>query len=715
MEESFVDNISELSIEDNISEDFAIPIGSSSPLPVPQNNQPTDGEHSSTREYSTPVTLEICDSGELETASQSTQAQSEIFTCSSQSSYKKIPELNEYFTRSRLMDGRAENTCKSCGTAFKTKEMTRLMNHVKKCPLLEKHRRDVIVDKIEGALSGEKQRLNLLWTSVIVENNIPIKCVESRSFKKFAREVAPKWKVATRHQLSELHVPILAKNTEVEFMKRLCNTGDPVVSVEFDHWQDANTRSILAVILTMVDGSRYLCDLVDVSVDGHSSDVTVEKVKICLEKVPSRVINSFVSDSASVCKRARQLLVQKFDYYHVIQHRCMAHLLNRIGTQLTTKHPELFNATAWASKLASIVSNSPLLQAKIKESNMNRVKSACPVRWYSTITMFESLIQVREVIVEELGRSTTLDRGNLVSNTTNWSIIERACQFLRPLAHCIAVSERKQGSLGESVRAILMYARKLFANDWNDQLSKAAITAFLDYYSIKKMGREEFGVLLAAYALDRRSRLHFLTEDAIDLVLETVLEIAAKTGLKKRLIDASLTDEFDSYCLGLDDYSETACDSENAVQWWTRQSNSGSLRRIAMRFAYLRASSANIERTFSTLKYIQGSNRLNLSLENMKNLASIKISNSGDYDSRDMDDWAQPEDDFNHDRTQRELLLAQSTKESYDEFTRYICFSKLNQSSTVIRVAEEVPDKNDIEQLVKRSRATRAQLRPSSH
>lgn len=53
--------------------------------------------------------------------------------------------------------------------------------------------------------------------------------------------------------------------------------------------------------------------------------------------------------------------------------------------------------------------------------------------------------------------------------------------------------------------------------------------------------------------------------------------------------------------------------------------DSGSLQRIACRFACLRGSSANIERIFSALKYVQGSWRMNLNTETMRDMVRLRL------------------------------------------------------------------------------------------
>lgn len=115
---------------------------------------------------------------------------------------------------------------------------------------------------------------------MIDENNIPLSCVSSLSFRRFIGLACPDWEAPSRYILSSDYVPELALEADQEFQHQL-RTNNLYLSIEFDHWLDANNRSLLGVIVSYGQGSRYVCDLIDVSISGHSSKVIVEKVAKC--------------------------------------------------------------------------------------------------------------------------------------------------------------------------------------------------------------------------------------------------------------------------------------------------------------------------------------------------------------------------------------------------------------------------------------------------
>lgn len=69
--------------------------------------------------------------------------------------------------------------------------------------------------------------------------------------------------------------------------------------IEFVYWEDSNNRSFLGIIATSLQGNRYLIDLRDVSMRGHSANVIVEELQETLKIMPSKAINSIMSDFGS--------------------------------------------------------------------------------------------------------------------------------------------------------------------------------------------------------------------------------------------------------------------------------------------------------------------------------------------------------------------------------------------------------------------------------
>lgn len=403
------------------------------------------------------------------------------------------------------------------------------------------------------------------------------------------------------------------------------------MTVMFDHWEDANHRSFLGVIATQSNGKRFLLDLRDVSLKGHFADVSVKELVEILQDLPKRAINSIVSDSASACKKAREDFVNITQFKHVIHHRCLAHLMNLIGTKVSSNNVPISATIKQAMKATSIISNSIYWQNYLKSLSISRPQTACPVRWYSTVTMISALTDLESVILEKIVPGVDETKSEILSSL-DWAHLREILGILKPLCECIGQVERQDISLGEAIKCILDYAKQLF-NDGTANIEEesrtfptpvmvAARKAFLFYFNENKLGRDELGLYIAAYTLDRRYKLDFLTEDAIELAFEAISRISIKSGATVEQIQKSLFLEFNHYRTFEPPFTAS---NEIPISWWSERASTSPLSCIGLRIANLKASSANIERTFSTLKYIQGDYRLNLGRETLLHSARIKI------------------------------------------------------------------------------------------
>jgi len=301
------------------------------------------------------------------------------------------------------------------------------------------------------------------------------------------------------------------------------------LTIQFDHWKDPGKRGILGIILTTRTGDRYLADLKDCSTDGHYNQVIVDGLVETLLRVPKKSINAIISDSASTCERARKDLIKLPDFQHVIQHRCIAHLLNRLGNDFT-KNQLMQGAIEWASSIVSFISNNSLLLARLKASDRRRREKPCPVRWYSYINMIETLIGSKELLIEEINAMNDTRRIVQINDQGKWRTLENIAKIIRPLANCIGLAERKQGALGDAVKCLFDFGKSLFESGWDDPFIVAAIESYVNYLNPSKLGTEEFSLMLSAYALTRKYKMDYLTEDAFDLVLSCVAKIANLNG-----------------------------------------------------------------------------------------------------------------------------------------------------------------------------------------
>lgn len=554
-------------------------------------------------------------------------------------SFRKVQSLNRAFEILPSRNGRRISRCHGCSGLMNTGEVDRLVTHIRGCSKTSLDMKENVLADYQKSLINNNDIRGKLLTRMLAAGNIGLRVVDLKAFLRFMRNIDKGYKPPSRRQISERFIPLLSHEIEHAFVKQIKRETTPLLSIEFDHWSDANRKSLLGAVATNTSGQRFAIDFAEENT--HTAFAIVEKLKHMLNKIPSQAINAFISDSASSCIKTRQILTGLKEYEHVIGHRCIAHLLNRVGGYLSDSRysPAIACPLSWAREVATIAVRSLEVRRNLREKGINQVKQATPTRWYSTANMLNSLLSAKEVILEHASSLQDCHKEQMILDESNWVNIERLKQVFDPLVQCIAVAEKKDSSLGEAVKSILEFGRSLFAADWNDPIILAAVKSYLSYFGPAKL-KDEFGLLLAAYLLDRRYKLDYLTEDGIKLAFVAIVEVSSKSGLDIRTANRKLLPELHGYCRFEDDYANEPGE-EKAIEWWKNRHDSGRLQQVALRFACLRSSSANIERTFSAMKYVQGLWRMSLSIETMRDLVRIRIDETGE--SADVDDSQEDE------------------------------------------------------------------------
>lgn len=556
--------------------------------------------------------------------------------------FKKYPVLNKCYMK-ETKDGREKYVCLGCNFPYTQCSGKRLLLHAQKCKNGDQSIKTGLPNDFPSITRETKhEKLRELWCLAMVKNHFPLRSLDSKELRAFFNYAIPDWVVGSRRSFSENYIPAHSKKIDLKFNSTITREKDIYVSVEFDHWRDLSKRSYLGIVATLQDGRRHLLDLWDVSTEGHFSNITVSKLREVLKRVPANKINSLISDHASSCRKAREDFVKENGCQHIIEHRCMAHLLNLIGSKLIDLEPYK-STVAWAKQLSGAISGSTALIGKLRDAGKKNIVIACQVRWYSHADMVESLLQAEDVIVEQIdqlrdqsSRLNTIKAS--VLRKDEWLKLSKIYPMLRSIAKCIQIAERADGSLGETVKSILEFAKNLFLQDLEDPYNASAITALMTYFGPSVMNTFQFGLMLASYILDRRNNLDYVTQVGLNRALFSILKIGLKEGISLEEVENSLATEYNSYCTLKGRYAKTACESETALNWWVSLGNSGHLVNIARRIVALRSSSANIERLFSSLKYIQGLSNFSYSRKNLVNVAKIKMTiESDDEDWIDLD------------------------------------------------------------------------------
>lgn len=652
--------------------------------------------------------------------------------------FKKHPWLSEFF-QYNTQGSKITVKCKYCNTGYKSRSLSRLITHCQKCQKIP-NRQNIPAVLSMNLEKNPSSSISLDWAKVMVENNISTRTLESSSFKYFMARHVKNWKIPERGQFTGMIIPQLSRAFQCKFQTKL---GKQItyLSIEFDHWTDVTGKSIFGVIGTTISGQRFLIDLKDVSLKDHSSYVIVEDLREILEKFQPTVINSIISDGAFNCRKAREEFVRVEGFEHVIQHRCLAHLFNNIGKRITTENKTVAETLRIATNLTNIVSNSTYWTAYMRLEGYAKIHSACPVRWYSTVIMITRLIDLKTVIMRDILAELNLKNTNILMSL-DWNQLTEILETLKPLNKCIGALEKKDISLGEAFKQILEYCKTLFSDKFPSEFVIQARKSFLWHFDLTSkywwtFGLEQMGLHIAAYVLDRRNNMDYITDDGVDLALESITRIALKSGVTLRKCESYLVEEFEYYIENTGGYGPME-PGQSVVDWWMERQSNGPLAKVALRLAHLKASSANIERVFSTVKHIQGG-KMSISPETLVHIGRLRIAAKDEIlDEERLDDLdyeaIKNDNEVNHQRVEYQIqddspdtsissngssisdstflegwltTTDKETKRRYSEFFKYFDFNLVHRqgsstSQQIHRVTEE-----DIQRVIRGARAVR--------
>lgn len=303
--------------------------------------------------------------------------------------------------------------------------------------------------------------------------------------------------------------------------------------------------------------------------------------------------------------------------------------------------------------------------------------------------MLESILAQKDYVIEYT-RNETNESIECLRSEEFMKDVGSLVRVLRPLANCIAISEKADCSLGEAFKALLDFVQSLWVLDWKDDFILKGIEAFLAYFNLKKLGEDEMALMLASYFMDRRYKMDFITEEGVDLVSKCLIKIGNLTGYSPEAMDQTLVREFSNYCQQKGQLSKLAPPEQKAIDWWTQQQDIGIIRKISIRLANLKASSANLERVFSMARSIQGLIRTRFSVESLEGMTRMKLNlidgdADNDEDGDDDDDEQEEGRDIRPSQSQRRTLSTRVSggPSSVDTSTTSICSPSTSTQSSI--------------------------------
>lgn len=174
-------------------------------------------------------------------------------------------------------------------------------------------------------------------TDLVAVQMLPLSLVDSFHFVSFCQALNPLYKPPSRRKLTNVLIPFQANRANEFALKKMRDSPSQTLTVEMDGWSTVDQKGLIGITLTNRNGNSMLLDLIDVSDERLTAEfiarTTIESLRS--SKIDPQCFNVVLSDEAAAYKLARTIVCQNVNLRHMINYRCMAHVFNLVGFELS--------------------------------------------------------------------------------------------------------------------------------------------------------------------------------------------------------------------------------------------------------------------------------------------------------------------------------------------------------------------------------------------
>ena len=437
--------------------------------------------------------------------------------------------------------------------------------------------------------------------------NTPFVAVEHPEFVKLINMLRPGYSPPSRYNVGG--------NLLVKVQSSLMDTcrltlENKTVSLSLDGWSNVHNEPVVCVSVTTDKGDSFLTDTIDTSGYAHTSDyltlLAENSIKTCEDKFKCRV-GSVVTDNAANMAKMRRHLEENISR-DILTYGCSAHLLNLLAQDV-----EIPEVKEQVVRIVKYFRNTHLPAARYKASGGKALVLPHEVRWNTITDSLESYITNWPILVkvcEEYRDEINLDIANKVKN---YSIKRSAEEFLvrlKPISIALDRIQRDNAIISDTVEIWKM----LQTDFMNTRQPKNVLT--------KAQNRATQAITPAHYCanlIDPRYRGNLMSTAEITIAMEHMSDRYPETlgTLVKFRADC---EPFKPYM-----FNNNIIENVTPSCWW--RSLDGIVEKyfadVAEKLLTAVASSAGVERIFSTFGYIHSNIRNRLGIEKAAKLVFI--------------------------------------------------------------------------------------------
>jgi hypothetical protein len=416
--------------------------------------------------------------------------------------------------------------------------------------------------------------------------------------KNFCKLLRPGYVPAERHDIAG---PILDKLYEVERERTVLVLHGVMATLAIDGWSNINNDPVIGIAIAAV-GKSYLVDTVDTTGQSHTADYLLQVTKDSISKAENDFgihIGSVVTDGASNMVSMRNQLSQD---RAVFTYGCQPHQINLLSKDIQ-KHNSVVT-----EKILAVVKyfrNVQAATAMLKDRNLPKPPLPAETRWNTlkdTLEYYDKnwsqLLEVATHLLKPADKE--------LKYLENFQL-RRSVSDLLKIYTCIAVNLDKL----QSDTATIAFAVECWL-DLLDELEKSGYDHAVNKATERSRLALDNPAFLAANLLDHRFSGHRLTPQQVQTAIEFVVSLHDEPQVSE--VRTALT----MYLAKSAPYNTLSLSQDIApADWWSaglRLGFSSSLVTVAVQLTSAVATSAGLERQFSTMKLTYGTLRTRLGI-----------------------------------------------------------------------------------------------------
>lgn len=461
----------------------------------------------------------------------------------------------------------------------------------------------------------ESDTIDLQIAKFIYGTNSSFRLVEHLEFKKMVNLLRPGYNPPTRHQIATTlldKVYISIKQTIEQNLK------GKIVSMAMDGWSNLHVEPIVCISVTDIsEGNIHLIDTIDTAENRHTADYLLDLAVVAIKSCQkfNCTVKSFVTDNASNMVKMRCQLSQREEIGmpDIITYGCSAHILNLLAKDIDV--PDLKDNV---KKIIKYFRNTHFPAAKYKQAGGTSLSLPIDVRWNTLSDCFESYLKNWHILAKvctenraaiDVEISSLVQDLNLKTNVQNYLVKHKQISI------ALDKVQNEMCTIGEATEIWLNLLQSIKDKENTEYvLTELELERFKSRFSMAMTPSHYLANLL-----DHRFTGQKLKQDQ----LEEALQYAATYHP-----DAMpFIIQYQAKCSPFREYLFLTQNIENVspVSWWCalKSSINNAMFDLAMQLHTAVASSAGIERLFSTFGLVHSKLRNRLGTEKASKLVSI--------------------------------------------------------------------------------------------